>query len=130
MFFVRIDEQPRLQLLRRRSAGTGASRLIHKREQSAGRKRKGAHLPIAALIAGRKQCRPEATVNERHFPADEFCGPDFAAGMELLEAPEDLVRSRMRPPRSRDRLARDQADRAGQQFVLQEEQAVPLERRG
>ena len=130
MFFVRIDEQPRLQLLRRGSAGTSASRLIHEREQSAGHKRKSMHLPIATLIAGRKQCRPEATVNERHFPADELCGPGFAGGVELLEAPEDLLRSRMRPPRSRDHLASDQADRAGQQFVLQEEQAVTLERRG
>src|SRR4029077_4424977 len=120
MFFVRIDEQPRLQLLRRGSTGTSASRLIHKREQSAGRKRKSTHLPIATLIACRKQCRPEATMNECHFPADEFCGPDVAAGVEFLEAPKDFVRSGMRPPRSRDRLARDQADRAGQQFVLQE----------
>jgi hypothetical protein len=36
----------------------------------------------------------------------------------------------MRPPRSRDHLAIDHADGAGQQFVLQEKQAVPLERRG
>jgi hypothetical protein len=130
MFFVRIDEQPRLQLLRRGSAGAGASPLIHEREQSAGHKRKRTHLPIATLIAGRKQCRPEATVNERHFPTDELCGPDLAAGVEFLEAPEDLVRSRMRPPRSRNPFASDDADRAWQHLILQEEQAVTLERRG
>ena len=130
MFLVRIDEQPDLQFLRRRSAGMGGSGLIHERHQPAGHQRKITHLPVAALAAGRKQCRPEATVNERHFPDDELCGADVAAGVEFFEAPKDLLRSRMRPPRARNPFAGDDADRAWQDLILQQKQPVALERRG
>src|ERR1700686_1282219 len=117
MFFVRIDEKPRLQLLRCGSAGARTALLVDLSEKPPRRKSERAHLPIAALIAGRKQCRPEATVNECHFPADKLCVTDVVAGVQFLESPEDLLRSRMRPPRSRNPFARDDPDRAWQDLI-------------
>jgi hypothetical protein len=130
MFFSRITEESRLQLLRCGTAGTGAALLVDLREKPARRERECNHLPIAALTAGREQCWPQATMNERHFPADQLGRPAVATGVELLETAENLMRPRMRPPGPRNPFAGDDADSAWQRLVLQKEQTVTLQRRG
>jgi len=121
---MRVDEQSQLQFLGSRSAGANAALAIDTRQNFPRRGGKPAHLPLFARAADRRQRGNESSMDKGDFAADQLRGDNI---IEFLDLAKNLMRARMRPPRSRHDFARDDADGAGQFLVLQQKEAVPGE---
>jgi hypothetical protein len=77
---------------------------------------------LAGKAAGLPRLARDSDVDERDLGRHQLAEKDVGMVRELSQAPEDLVRFRMRPPRAVDRLARRQGDDVGKPLVLEQEQ--------